>query len=382
MRDGWGHVRFLDGQTGSVFLGRDPFADSSVIDSTTYLPSESALRVKTIRGDEIELQVPLPGAPAPVADRPTVYLDQNHWSTLSNAIHQPDRIRDAGEREGADRLVQLARDREVVLPLSVAHMTETCQQHDREQRYRRALTMAQLSAGWHLRDPLDVRMFEIRQSLTQRYHGMQIAHRLVVTLEPVAMLNPRRGAAGADLALARDVGEELAIAHESMVAVTSSLDVMLGTEQVSMNSVPGWATSFMDFAAFLDSDPAGPEMKRRRTHAKFISDVQMELVQAVQQAGIAPAQLSDWTLTQSEDDIRALPSLGLYREVMHEKLCNPTLRWEENDLTDMMFLTVGAGYCDHVVAERSHAAHLRRAQQRLGRPDTVQRHIRGLVEKL
>jgi hypothetical protein len=108
----------------------------------------------------------------------------------------------------------------------------------------------------------------------------------------------------------------------------------------------------------------------------------VELVQAVQQAGIDPAQLSDWTLTQSEDDIRALPSLGLYREVMHEKLCNPTLQWEENDLTDMMFLTVGAGYCDHVVAERAHAAHLRRAQQRLGRPDTVQRHIRGLVEKL
>ena len=72
----------------------------------------------TTRGDAIEVELPTPGAPAPLRDRPTVYLDQNHCSTVTNAIYQPSRVRDPAEREAADDLVELARKREIVLPLS------------------------------------------------------------------------------------------------------------------------------------------------------------------------------------------------------------------------------------------------------------------------
>jgi len=94
-------------------------------------------------------------------------------------------------------------------------------------------------------------------------------------------------------------------------------------------------------------------MKRRRTHAKFFADLRMELVTAVHQSDLGVDQMSDWTLNHSEVDLRTLPALGLYREVMHEKLCDPALRWEDNDLIDMMFLTVGAGYCSHTELTRS-----------------------------
>ena len=40
-------------------------------------------------------------------------------------------------------------------------------------------------------------------------------------------------------------------------------------------------------------------------------------------------------------------ALGLYREVMHEKLCDPKLRWANNDLTDMMYLTAAAAPHSH-----------------------------------
>ncbi len=381
-RDGWGQVRLTNGRRASFFLGPDQVPGSGAIDSWTYWPAGSVLRVRTTRGDEVDVELPQPGAPAPVRNRPSIYLDQNHWSTLTNAIHQPSRIRDPGERRAAAALIDLARNKEVVLPLSVAHMTETVQQCDARQRYQRALTMAQLSSGWHLRDALDVRVCEIQQMLSRRYRGMDVQPRLVVTLEPVAMLDSRLARDTMDPALIEDFGEELALAYQSILAATCDLDVVLGTRQVPMNPIPGWARSFMDFAAFLQADPTGPEMKRRRTHAKFVADLRLELATAVHQSGIRVDQMSDWTLSHSEGDIRTLPALGLYREVMHEKLCNPALRWEDNDLTDMMFLSVGAGYCNQTVAERSHAAHLQRSQQRLGREASVHRHLRGLLERL
>ena len=59
-----------------------------------------------------------------------------------------------------------------------------------------------------------------------------------------------------------------------------------------------------------------------------------------------------------------MPLLGLYREVMHEKLCNPTLPWEENDLTDMNYLAAGA------------------AVRRLDRTVKIHRNLRSLVQAL
>lgn len=51
-----------------------------------------------------------------------------------------------------------------------------------------------------------------------------------------------------------------------------------------------------------------------------------------------------------------MPALGLFREVLHENLSDGQLRWKENDLVDMMYLTAEAGYCDHLVGERARAA--------------------------
>jgi hypothetical protein len=60
-------------------------------------------------------------------ERPTIYLDQNPWSTLTNTIHQPDRVTDEQERNVVARLIELAKAREVVLPMSSAHLSETGQ---------------------------------------------------------------------------------------------------------------------------------------------------------------------------------------------------------------------------------------------------------------
>src|SRR5205823_5664979 len=99
-------------------------------------------------------------------------------------------------------------------------------------------------------------------------------------------------------------------------------------------------------------------------------------------AGVAPEDMSYWTLHHSEEDLRRMPALGLFREVLHEKLCDPKLRWEGNDLIDMMYLTAGAAYCDHVVAERPHASHITSGLRRLGAKRIAYPNLRSFVEQI
>ncbi|ONH30709.1 hypothetical protein BL254_23950, partial [Protofrankia sp. BMG5.30] len=246
--------------------------------------------------------------------------------------------------------------------MSSAHISETCKQVDVEQRYRRALTIVRLSAGWQLRDPLELRRLEIRQALTMRYRDRRLILPAVVTLEPNAIQSGRIETvppADANLPL------QAQWAIRTMAHIGGIVDVMLDARHVPMISADGWAAGFQRFASFLRDNPTAREMKRRRTHAKFIADIMPELMEEAARAGVTPDEMTDWTLNHSEEDLRSMAALGLFREILHEKLSDGNLRWEGNDLVDMMYLTAAAGYCDHVVGERVHTSHIANGLRRL-----------------
>lgn len=372
-------VFFLDGRVATAALGRDAFATTSAIAASTHLPQSTLLYLTTTRGDDVLVDLPLPEDLAPLRGRPSVYLDQNHWSTLANAMHRPERVKNGDELAAATRLTELARSRAVVLPMSAAHILETCKQADPDERYARALTLVQLSAGWQLRHPLEIRRFELLRALTSRYHEAEASQPAGVTLEPDAIHND--SAVSVD-DVGADLPDEARWAVHAMRCIGAVVDVMLDADHVPPAPISGWPGQFEEFARFLAENPTGRELKRRRTHAKFIGDLLLELVESARQAAIAPAQMNDWALHHSEGDLRGMPALGLYREVLHEKLCNATLRWEENDLVDMMYLTSAAGYCDYVVGERTHISYVARALRRLGRSASVHRTLRDLVDQL
>lgn len=123
--------------TGSVpaVSGRLPQVALSVFDwerwwvfSTTircdYLVSEAYSPIHTDKG------------------RPAVYLDQNHWSTLAWARVDSRRVADKDELAAALRIIELASDAGIVLPLSSAHLTETGPLYG-DRRYNLGLAMAQ-----------------------------------------------------------------------------------------------------------------------------------------------------------------------------------------------------------------------------------------------
>ena len=378
-RDGTMSVLFADGRRETATLGRAAFEPSSAMASSTYLPQPSQLRLETVRGDEMLIDIPLPDVLAPLDGRVVIYLDQNHWSTLTHAIHEPGRVPDERELSAALKLVELVESRQVVLPMSSGHMSETCKQVDFEQRYRRALTIVKLSGGWQLRDPLDVRRFEIRQALTIRYRRRCLLRSAVVTLEPDAVHAGR----GKDLPTGgSDRPARFRWLIHAISCIGGNVDAMLDSDYAPMLPPSRWVAEFQNFATFLQGNQVGKELKRRRTYAKFIADLGSELANGASLAGASVDELTDWTLNCGEEDLKSMPALGLYREVIHEKLSDGRLRWEENDLTDMMYLTAAAGYCDHVVGERKHAAHIANALRRLGQAGRIHRNIRSLVEFL
>lgn len=89
MRDGTVVLAFSDDRAVTADLGHPVFEPTSMLDSSTFLPQAFRLVLRTTRGDEIVLELPGPTDLAPLRGRPTIYLDQNHWSTLAKTIHVP-----------------------------------------------------------------------------------------------------------------------------------------------------------------------------------------------------------------------------------------------------------------------------------------------------
>jgi hypothetical protein len=148
-------------------------ADLATRELTMRLRSGETLIVELGGGKE---DLPRPG-------RPVVYLDQRHWITLAQRLHNPDAI-GQDDRRPAERLIELSRSKVLVLPLSSANLWEIAPTG----RHRRdvALTMVELSRGWQLRDPVSVRRQELERGMAGESPAVAQA---VITLEPGAIFN-------------------------------------------------------------------------------------------------------------------------------------------------------------------------------------------------
>ncbi|WP_330275847.1 hypothetical protein OG205_09345 [Lentzea sp. NBC_00516] len=108
-RDGTMTLVFADGSSVSASLGKPGFCTTSMIDSSIYFPAVHHLQLKTIRGHDISVELPRPDDQAPLGGRTSIYLDQNHWSTLAKTIHDPSRVPNARLDAEEDHLLLAAR---------------------------------------------------------------------------------------------------------------------------------------------------------------------------------------------------------------------------------------------------------------------------------
>ncbi|MGA2006809.1 MAG: hypothetical protein ABSH27_04530 [Solirubrobacteraceae bacterium] len=328
-------------------------------------------------GSAVTIEVGSPGVgDAPSPGRLVVYLDQLHWITLARQIHAPDKVHET-ERAAADLIIQLARERKVILPLSSAHLTETAQT-DGAWRTHLATVMLDFSRGWQMRNPVGVRHRELRAAL----EGNSPVAAEVFTLEPHVIF-----ASGLSRVTSADsfpaVWQEL-IAR--LTAVTAIYDVMLMDDRVSIDEgltiAARWASSHHELAVYLRDEHAGRERTRVAAHGRLLIDLCDEIAFAAAHTGLEPAALGQWLTEAPVDGLAAMPYLGRLEQVIFHRLRNADDTWDANDLNDLNFLACAAGYADVVVGEKKTTEYLLRAETTLGRRAATCRTLARAVEHL
>jgi len=294
-----------------------------------------------------------------LAHRPIVYLDQLHWITLARQLWAPAKVPEP-LRAAAKELVELARSKKVVLPLSAAHYVETART---DGRYRRHLagTMLDLSRGWQMRNPVRVRHLELKASL----EGCDPVVPGVFTLNPhetfVEDLRKMKGPPDAPQALQE--------AFPRLVTFSAIYDMMVEDEKASSEDAKeratAWAASHQKLADYLRSAGADRQQRHLAARARVLADLSREVAVAAKSAGLDPLAFDAWLSKSEHDELGVMPYLGRLEEVTFHRLSNADDRWEPNDLHDMHFLSCAAGYADIVVGENQTTDYLRRAERSL-----------------
>lgn len=366
-----------DGKEAEFPLDNSPFEPSSLIQACSYDVEHRRVQFVTTRGDSVMLEMPDESGRSIRGDRAVVYLDQNQWSIVAASLYRPDDLRQS-ERAAAHALVSLALHHKVILPMSFGHMSETCQWTDAEKRYQLGLTMGQLSRGWQVRDPLQVRELELRHSFARSVATECVLPIDAVTLAPNAICSGREssvpsfsGVAGAPPSMEYDFAY--------LLAASGNIDTLMDANAEPRGGNPGWVARNEQFRDWLRANAHQSQQRRKATRAFFLADTSGEIASAAARAGLSPEQVTEWMIRHAETEIAGMPALGLYGEAIHDKSVNAAAAWEENDLTDLLYLSCAAGYADHVVCERETAGVLRQGAQRLRRPLSVHRSLEHLV---
>jgi hypothetical protein len=151
-RSGLAIIRLANGAKLRANIGLE--SNHAAVVETRFEPARSVLRMLTSSGMTFEFDIGFAGRQS-VA--PVVYLDQNHWIDLARASTGSPRL-PASKRQACERMIDLARDQRILLPLSAGHVVETAKKGGR-QRVDVASTMVTLSRGWQMRSPLHIRAY-------------------------------------------------------------------------------------------------------------------------------------------------------------------------------------------------------------------------------
>lgn len=294
-----------------------------------------------------------------LARRPIVYLDQSHWITLARHLWAPSKVAKP-LRTAAEELIELARTKKIVLPLSAAHYVETARADGRWRRHL-GITMLDLSRGWQMRNPIRVRHLELKASL----EGNDPVVPGVFTLSPHETL-------AEDLTKKQsppDVPQALREAFSRLVTFSTIYDVMVEDEKTisedANEKATAWAASHQKLADHFRAAGASSQRRRLATRARVLADLSREIAVVAKRAGLDTLALDAWLSKYEHDGLGAMPYLGRLEEITYHRLSNADDRWEPNDLHDMHFLPCAAGYADIVVGENQTTHYLRLAERSL-----------------
>lgn len=340
-----------------------------------YRPENRELTIELNWGPSISIEIGAEdGSDLIPEDRPIVYLDQLHWVAIARSLWAPGKLA-RRDRSVCARFVQLARAKEIILPLSTAHVVETARC---DGRWRRdlATTMLDLSRGWLMRDPLEVRQRELMVSMTGATIGSTLppARSWVFTLEPDAIFSKEwatdhRSDRSSDLpSSARELVRRLSsISALAEVLLEDEIEDSVDGKRMSSS----WASGHQKLAKYMRDHRTPREHARINAKAFLLGDLKQELVDAAQISGTSSERFDNWIHDFSEGATDPMPSLDRLNEITFLRLRNADDQWERNDLNDMHFLSCAAGYADLVVGENKTSHYLNLANRNIGSAGAV-----------
>lgn len=345
-------VEMRDGRSETIAMPAGMAADAIEIQRAVFDFATWELSLALPQANvAVELGWPGP-RDLPPPGMPIIYLDQLHWVNLARQRFASSKLRDV-DREAANTLVQLASNREILLPMSSAHLVETGPSAG-PRRAQLATTILDLSRGWQMRNPVEIRARELRASLS----GRTPVAAGVFTLEPNVLF--------AEASAAETSDNELAELGRRLSAITAVYAAMVDPEQIDVThgrtKAEFWAAAFQRLADWMREHRTSREHTRINARAALLADLQVEIAAACQAVRTGQSEFEVWLTRAGEGGFADMPYLGRAEGVLYHRLRNAEDRWEPNDLFDLNFLCSAAGYADVVVGEKQTIEYLRRIE--------------------
>ncbi|MDW4901236.1 hypothetical protein RB625_22765 [Streptomyces californicus] len=335
----------MDGSSHELHLG--PLIDGERVNvrRIAYDFMRNITEVETTSGRSIEIDMPQPGQDPPIEGRPIVYLDQNHWSTLSNQLHEPAKVPQE-EKAAAQKIIAMARNGEVIIPFSSGHFLETSALYG-ARRMNLGSTIIQISHGWRMRHPVRVRMNEIRMVLTKNVDDPKEVEEgsHVFTLDATALMHQTKPPVNVD-----GFGI-LAFLVEQLSTTQAHYDILLDPDPIERVRDSGWEDHLRSISRDPEWRSYSKERRRKESKRFALADAAREIaeVAATNQLNMPPEEIMEIL----EKSLASMPFAGLYADVLYSRLSQFEAKWESNDLIDMLYLTSATAYADIVVGEKA-----------------------------
>ncbi|MFD3978825.1 hypothetical protein ACFWR6_09565 [Streptomyces griseus] len=333
-----------DGSEHTLPLGPPAKGERINIVRFSYDLRRNLAEIDTTDGRSMEIEMPRPGQEPPIGGRPVVYLDQCHWSALSNQLYGPEAVPEK-DRAAAEKIINMAVNGEIIIPFSAGHFLETSALYGAK-RVNLASTMIRLSRGWRMRHPVRIRMSEIREVLTSKASGVRKPDETpVFTLEATALFQD-------PIEPQISPGDLIALSHmiEQVSTTQAHYDVLLDPDRVESRRGSEWEDHLRGISRDVEWRDLSKDRRRKASGGLALADVIHEVIRvvSVSRIDLTPEAVTEILINSLAD----MPFVGLYADVLNSRLSKFEAKWEANDLVDMLFLTSAAAYADVVVGEK------------------------------
>jgi hypothetical protein len=157
---------------------------------------------------------------------------------------------------------------------------------------------------------------------------------------------------------------------ESIIWATTLFALFADASKSEQNPVSDfievWCNDHARIAEVFRESTKAKSMSQKLAFVKFL-DHEMGITLATYSAlvGMPLSDFNSFLVELSEKHLTEAPALGLYTYVMHSRMRNAGLRWNENHYIDIQYLTAASAYCDFVLGEGDTLDHINRSRKSL-----------------